>query len=189
MKARTMKWMALVLLASTLFTACKKDHEGEHNHEEVITTVTLKITPHTGVGPTLVYSYDDLDRPGGNNPTIQNIVLAPNMQYHFEIELMDKTKNPAANITQEINNEKESHRFYYLPSAGSNITISGLNNDANGVPVGTTGMLATGAAASGNLRVVLRHYGGNPPNKAATDAVDSPKSSTDVDVTFTTNLQ
>lgn len=184
-----LKWPVLLLAATMLFTACNKDEdEGEGNEEEVITTVTMKLTP-VGGGTTIQFSYDDPDGPGGVTPVMAPVTLPANRQYNFEIELLDKTKNPVANITTEVAAEAAEHRFYYLPSGGSNITISGLNNDANGVPVGTTGVLATGAAASGSLRVVLRHYAGNPPNKAAADAVDNPKSSTDVDVTFGTVLQ
>lgn len=185
-----LKWPVMLMAAALLFTACSKDDddEGEGNEEEVITTVTLKLTP-VGGGTTLQFSYDDPDGPGGASPVVAPVNLPANRQFNFEVELLDKTKNPVSNITTEVAAEAAEHRFYYLPSGGSNITISGLNNDANGVPLGTTGVLATGAPATGSLRVVLRHYGGNPPNKAAADAVDSPKSSTDVDVTFGTVLQ
>lgn len=189
MNKSQMKWPLMLLAAATLFTACNKDDdEGEGNEEEVITTVTMKLTP-VGGGTTIQFSYDDPDGPGGATPVIAPVSLSANRQYNFEIELLDKTKNPVANITTEVAAEGDEHRFYYLPTAGSNLTVSGLNNDANGMPLGTTGVLATGAVATGSLRVVLRHYGGNPTNKAAADAVDSPKSSTDVDVVFGTILQ
>ncbi|OLY92320.1 hypothetical protein SAMN05444008_11585 [Cnuella takakiae] len=189
MKQFQMKWPVLLLAATTLFTACNKDDdEGEGNEEEVITTVTMKLTP-VGGGSTIQFSYDDPDGPGGATPVLAPVTLPVNKQYNFELELLDKTKNPVANITTEVTAEGDEHRFYLIPAATSNLTISGLNNDANGMPLGTTGVLSTGAAANGTLRVVLRHYGGNPPNKATTDPVDSPKSSTDVDVTFNVTLQ
>ena len=184
------KWPMLLLAAATLFTACSKDNdnEGEGNEEEVITTVVLKLTPQSG-GAALQYTYDDPDGPGGNAPTKQDVVLAPNTQYSFEIELLDKTKTPVADITEEVKEEGAEHRIYYLPTGVTNLTVSALSNDANGIPLGTSGTLTTGAATSGTLRVVLRHYGGNPPNKVADDPVDSPKSSTDVDVTFDVRVQ
>lgn len=189
MKQTMKRWSMLLLAAPVLLTACSKASDGENNDEEVITTVNLKVTPHTGGGNAVVFSIDDLDGPGGNLPTQQNVVLAPNTMYHFELELLDKTKNPAADITGEVDEEGDAHRIYYLPSAGSNIQVTGLNNDDNGIPLGTTGFITTGAAGTGNLRVVLRHYGGNPPNKGAQDTWDSPKSSSDVDVTFNTAVQ
>lgn len=187
MTTSKLKWPVLALMGALLFAGCKKDH-GEDHEEEVITTVVLRLTPSTG-GTALQFTYDDPDGPGGNQPNVQNIVLAPATTYNFTVEFLDKTKNPVANITSEIMEEAEEHRMYYLPGAGSNITVSGLNNDRNGIPLGTSGVMTTGASANGTLRVVLRHYGGNPPNKAAADAVDSPKSSTDADVTFTTRIQ
>lgn len=49
---------------------------------------------------------------------------------------------------------------------------------------GITSTWTTGAVATGTLKVTLRHYGGNPPGKAIGDDVNSPKSSTDIEVTF-----
>jgi hypothetical protein len=190
MMKQSMKRLYLLLLAAPVFlAACSKADEGENNDEEVITTVTLKIMPHTGSGNTLVFSVDDPDGPGGNAPIQQNVVLAANTMYHFELELLDKTKDPDADITGEVDEEGDAHRIYYLPSAGNSISVTGLNNDANGIPLGTTGFINTGAAGTGTLRVVLRHYGGNPPNKGANDAWDNSKSSSDVDVTFNTVVQ
>lgn len=181
------RWPVFVLAASTCFTACnKKNGQGEGNEEEVITTLNLKLTPISG-GAALQFSYDDPDGPGGAAPTISPVTLPANRQFNLEVELLDKTKTPVANITDEVEQEADKHRMYYV--SGGNFNVSQLNNDASGLPLGTTGVLATGAAGSGTLRVVLRHYGGNPPNKAATDAVDSPKSSSDVDVTFTVTVQ
>lgn len=191
MKQSTSKWPLLLLAASTLFvTACNKDDddEGEGNEEEVITTVIMKFTPVSG-GNTIQFSYDDPDGDGGNPPTRQDIVLAPNMQYNFEVELLDKTKNPPADITEEVEEEDDEHRVYFTSAAGSNVNVSALNTDDNGITLGTAGRLTTGAAATSTLRVVLRHYGGNPPNKAENDPVDSQKSSTDADVTFNVRVQ
>lgn len=187
---QTMKhWYLLLLAAPVFLAACSKATDGENNDAEVITTVNLKVMPQTGSGNTLVFSIDDPDGPGGNAPTQQRVALAPNTMYQFELELLDKTKDPDANITDEVEEEGDAHRIYYLPSVGSNIQVTGLNNDGDGIPMGTTGFIATGAAGTGTLRVVLRHYGGNPPNKGAADTWDNPKSSSDVDVTFTTVVQ
>ncbi|MGV3657714.1 MAG: hypothetical protein ACO1NX_07160, partial [Chitinophagaceae bacterium] len=126
---------------------------------------------------------------GGANPVQDAIVLAANKTYNVSLQLLDKTKTPAANITTEVEEEGDAHRIYYEPSAGSNITVSGLNNDADGVPLGTTSTWTTGAAAAGTVKVTLRHYGGNPPGKQAADPVNSNKSATDIEVTFVTTVQ
>jgi cell division septation protein DedD len=188
MKRDLLKFSFLLLGSSTLLlTACKKDKE-EENEEEVITTLQLTFVP-VGGGATVTYKYDDPDGPGGSNPTTDEIVLQPNKTYGVAVQLLNKTVNPAENITEEVEDEADAHRFYYEPSAGSNITVSNFNNDINGVPVGITSTWTTGAAATGTVKITLRHYAGNPPNKAAADPVNSPKSATDIEVSFNTKLQ
>jgi hypothetical protein len=179
--------MCLLALAFTvIFSSCKKD-DPEENDEEVITTVTARFIP-VGGGSPIEFSYDDPDGPGGNAPTIQNIQLVANKTYNVSFSFSDKTKNPPVDLTSEITTESDAHRIYYAPSSGSNITISNLNNDGNGIPLGVTSTWTTTSAASGTIKITLRHYGGTPPNKAAADPVDSNKSSTDVEVTFNTTV-
>jgi hypothetical protein len=67
--------------------------------------------------------------------------------------------------------------------------VSGLDNDANGVALGLSSNWVSGAAATGKIKITLRHYGGNPPGKAANDPVNSTKSSTDLEVEFNTKIQ
>ena len=182
---------SLLLLGSAMLTitACEKDdHDHEHNEEEVITTVQLNFVP-VGGGNTLTYKFDDPDGDGGAAPTKDQIVLAANKTYNVTLLLLNKTVNPAADITAEIAAEADAHRFYFQPSGGANIAVSNLNNDAGGIPLGITSTWTTTAAASGTMKVTLRHYGGNPPNKEAGDPVNSSKSATDVEVEFNTTVQ
>lgn len=187
MKKQFFKIVMGVLLTSGILSSCKKD-KVEENEEEVITTMVLNFTP-VGGGTTLSYEFDDPDGPGGAAPSIEEIVLAPATQYNVSVELFNKTETPAGNITEEIEEEADAHRFYYAPSAGSNITVSNLNNDMNGVPVGLTSTWTTGAVATGKITITLRHYPGIPPNKATGDLVDSGKSGTDIEQEFTTKIQ
>lgn len=181
------KMLAIFVLLTTAFASCKKDAH-EHNDEEVITTLRLTFAP-VGGGTNLVYQYDDADGPGGNQPTKEEIVLQPNKSYNVTLQLLNKTVNPAADKTDEIKQEGTSHRFYYEPAAGTNITVSGLDNDANGVALGLSSNWVSGAAATGTIKITLRHYSGNPPGKAANDPVNSTKSSTDLEVLFNTRIQ
>jgi hypothetical protein len=178
----------LVLGSSLLMTACKKDHDHDHNEEEVITTVRLTLTPNGG-GNAVTFQYDDPDGPGGNNPTIEPIVLPANRTYNVSVQLLNKTVNPAEDVTLEVAAESGSHRFYYESSPAALITVSNLNLDNGGIPLGITSTWTTGAAATGTMKVTLRHYGGNPPNKEANDPVNSTKSDTDVEVTFPVTIQ
>ncbi len=184
-----MKFGLLLFSASALLlTSCEKDGDEEENEEEVMTTMRLTFVP-VGGGATVSYQFDDPDGDGGAAPTKDEIVLQPNKSYNVALQLLNKTKNPVGDITAEVAAEADAHRFYYEPSGGSNITVSGLNADGNGVPLGITSQWATGAAATGTVKITLRHYAGNPPGKAAADPVNSSKSSTDIEVDFATRIQ
>ena len=186
---KTIQFLSLLTIGATLFTSCKKDPVVEDNDNEVITTMQLRFVP-LGGGTTVTYAYDDADGPGGAAPTKQTITLAPNKSYNVTLTLLNKTANPITDITTDINGaEAIAHRFYFASTANSNITISSLNNDPNGVELGTSSTWSTGAIATGKTTVTLRHYGGNPPGKAITDLVSSTKSSTDIEVQFDTVIQ
>jgi hypothetical protein len=188
MKKQLLKIAFGIFVLSAAITSCKKDKVEEPNDNEVITTMRLTFVP-AGGGSTLTYQYDDADGPGGAAPTQQEIVLAPSKSYAVSVQLLDKTKTPVADITTEVAAEADAHRFYYEPTAGSNITVSGLNNDGNGVPLGITSTWTTGAVATSKIKITLRHYPGTPPGKAIGDLVSSSKSDTDIDVEFNTKIQ
>jgi len=189
MKKHFLRFSLFLSTAALVLSSCEKDKDEHEEHgEEVITTLQLTFTPVDG-GNTITFKYDDPDGDGGNAPTKDQIVLAPNEVYNVTLQLLNKTVNPAEDITEEIEEEAEAHRFYFTPSTGSNISISNLNNDANGVALGTTSQWTTSSTGTGSIRVTLRHYAGNPPNKAAADLVNSTKSATDIEVDFNTRIQ
>lgn len=179
-----MRTYILIIVLALTVTACKK-LTGESNDEELITTMVITATPQNG-GTSLVFTFNDPDGPGGNNPTIDNIVLNNNTAYNVSVALLNSTVNPPTDITKEVEEENTAHRFYYEASAGSNIAVSSLNNDDAGVPLGIASTWTTTNAATGSITITLRHYPGNPPDKQIPDPVNSPKSSTDISVTFNT---
>lgn len=187
MKSKLLKTTFVILMTGLLISSCEKD-TAEENPEEVITTMKLTLVP-VGGGTTLTYQFDDPDGPGGTAPTQDEIVLAPSKTYNVSIQLLNKTVTPAEDITTEVKEEADAHRFYYENSPGSSISITGLDNDPNGVPLGVTSTWTTGVAANGSLKVTLRHYPAVPPNKAMADLVNSSKSNTDVEVVFITKVQ
>jgi hypothetical protein len=182
------KKMHLIFLILAIFSSCKKESNPETNDEEVITTMKLTFVP-VGGGTTLTYQYDDADGPGGNAPIQDVIALSPSKSYQVSLQLLNKTPNPVADITTEVQAESEAHRFYYEPSTGINLTVSQLDNDTNGVPLGVNGTWTAGSASTGTIKVTLRHYPGTPPGKETADPVNSTKSATDVEVVFNTNIQ
>lgn len=188
MKKQIIKATFGILISSIIITSCKKPTIVEPNAEEVITTMKLTFVP-IGGGATLTYQFDDPDGPGGTIPTKDEIVLAPSRSYNVTVQILNKTATPATDITTEIQAESDAHRFYYEPSAASNINISGLDNDVNGVPLGITGAWATGNATTGTIKITLRHYPGTPPGKEISDSVSSTKSNSDIEVEFNTKIQ
>lgn len=176
-------------IIGVLFSACSKDDDNkEENEEEVITTMIVKLTPQSG-GTAIQFKYDDPDGPGGTAPVKETITLAENTSYDVELLLLNKTVNPVDTISEEVEEEADAHRFYFEPTAGSNIVVSGLDTDADGIPVGLNSKWTTTNAATGKLKITLRHYPGNPPGKALADLVNSGKSGTDIEVEFDTKIQ
>ena len=188
MKKKLVKLFMVIAVFSTLMTSCEKD-DVEPNDEEVITTMKLTFVP-VGGGTSLTYQFRDADGPGGAAPTQQEIVLASNKFYSVTVQLLDETKTPADDISLEVAREADAHRFYYEPTvAAGNMMVGGLNEDTNGVPLGITSTWVTGNVGTGAVRITLRHYSASPPNKAIGDLVNSSKSSTDIEVNFTTRVQ
>lgn len=177
------KLFAVVMLGGLILAGCKKKNNEEENEEELITTVKLTLTP-VGGGSALVYSWKDVDGVGGNAPVIQAVTLAPSKVYNCSVQFLNESVTPAEDITTEVVTEGVDHQVYYAVSGGANLTVSGLNTDAGGLPLGTTATFTTAAASTGSLKITLKH---KPGVKAANDAVT--KGETDVEVDFPVTIQ
>jgi hypothetical protein len=172
----------LIVLLS-IAASCKKESQpAEENDNELITTIELEFTERETDSVT-TFRWDDPDGAGGDVPEVDSILLEENKVYDVKVTLWNKAVTPAENITDEVKGESENHRFYYEVSAGSGITVGGLDNDINGLPLGVASEWTTTAAGSGTLTLVLRHYGSG--GKEPSDPVNSPKSSTDAGAIFT----
>ena len=173
---------------ATILNSCSKEVAEEENDNEVVTTLELHFKERSATNE-MIFRFDDVDGFGSGSvpPVIDIIKLAPGKTYDVELKLLNKTSNPAEDVTAEIEEEAAAHRFYFLPAAGTGITINNFNTDGNGVPVGLTSTWVTGAKATGKIRIILRHY----PNggKANDDPADSPKSGTDIDTEFPTSIE
>jgi hypothetical protein len=114
-----------------------------------------------------------MDGPGGTAPVITgSLALRANTTYTGTITLLDKTKNPAENITDEVAKEKEDHLFFYTPTPAALLAVTRTDRDANNREVGLTTRVATAAAGTGNLQIVLRHQPGTKNGTATTGDVD-----------------
>ena len=177
-------YLAIICVGISL-SSCKKDDPVEANEEELITTVLLQF--NSGANAPLLYEFSDPDGPGGNNPISDNIILEANTQYTLSIRLLDESKTPPVDISEEVEEEANDHRLYLIPGGNQNInSIETTDSDSEGRPLGLKYTITTGSGSQGTLRLVLRHYGNG--GKESSDPVDSPKSSTDVDVEFQTAI-
>lgn len=172
-------FLAALLLAAPLFaTSCKDDKEDPtpDDENELITTVRYTLTP-TGGGSAVTVEYKDLDGAGGNAPTIGSLTLAPNTTYTGAVSFLDESKNPASDITAEVNAENYEHLVVYTPAPMGLVSVTRTDRDRNNLEVGLATRLVTTAAASGTLKITLRHQ---PGTKNGSDTPGS----TDAEVTF-----
>ncbi|MGB0887085.1 MAG: type 1 periplasmic binding fold superfamily protein [Vicingaceae bacterium] len=183
-----------IVLFSLLAVSCKKDedtpepdvHDEDHDHdheEEVITSIILSFVDTTTVGgqPDVEYAFRDPDGDGGNAPTEHDVItLAANTYYNVTVQILNESETPAEDLTPEIQNEDDEHLFCYSPS-NTNVGITRTDSDGT-YEVGINTFWSTGAAASGNTTVTLKHQPG------VKDGTCAP-GDTDVEVTFTTVIQ
>lgn len=177
------KFLAVVMLGGLILAGCKKKNNDEENEEELITTVKVNLT-EVGTSNTLSFTWKDVDGPGGNAPQITPVVLGASKAYNCTLEFLDESKTPAEDITKEIKEEDDEHQIYYEVAAASLISVTNLNTDRRGLPLGTTSSWTTGAAGTGTLKITLKH---KPGIKAAGDLVT--KGETDIEIIFPVTIQ
>jgi hypothetical protein len=177
---RLTPFFLLILGAGVLLTAgCKKDEKG--TEQETITTIVLHFT---GAGLDQEFEWSDTDGDGGNAPNIQEIVLpALSTNINCHVYVYDKSKNPVADITEEIEEESNEHLLVYRPDAALGVTWNYNDTDGNGKPLGVQTRWNTTAPATGKLRVTLYHEPGTK------DDLNNPGGEVDFDVEFPVKIQ
>ncbi|MCH2032642.1 MAG: type 1 periplasmic binding fold superfamily protein [Tenacibaculum sp.] len=181
---KTIKLLAIACISAITFASCSDDENPTPtNEEEVITTMTVTLSPASGSD--VVLKTQDLDGDGPNAPvvTVSGNLLA-NTTYSGTILLENETEDPAENITTEVAEEADEHQFFYSATGITpTFTYTGAN-DSNGNPVGITFSLATGDAGSGTLTFTLRHE----PNKTASGVsggdITNAGGETDIEASF-----
>ena len=158
---RKLTWILLFGVAA-LFTQCKDsgDEVEADDENELITSVTLTFR-EAGTGTVTTFAYKDPDGDGGNAPTkFDTISLKANTSYTLTLALLDESKTPVDDITDEIAEESDEHLLVYTPSPAALLTYTYSDKDKNGYPIGLTGEAKAGAAGAGKLKVQLRHQPG-----------------------------
>lgn len=171
--------------ATVALAACGESTTAPGGEQEVISRVTLSLTP-SGGGSAITAYIDDPDGNGPMAPTTQvgTLSLAAGSSYTGTILFENRLETPPENITEEVAEEAEEHRVVYT-ATGAGLTITTTDLDADGVPLGLTYTVDAGnTAGTGTLRVLLCHYDEDPkPAQATSCTVD-----TDIDVTFTYDI-
>jgi hypothetical protein len=108
--------------------------------------------------------------------------LRANTIYTGAITLLDETKTPVANVTDEVAKESDEHLFVYTSTPANLMTVTRTDRDSKNLEVGIRTQVVTAAAGTGSLRVTLRHQPGSK-NGTATPG------DTDVEVTFPVTVQ
>ncbi|KAA0229845.1 hypothetical protein EDS67_09625 [candidate division KSB1 bacterium] len=185
--------MLLLLLPVLLLWSCKEDNPtnpDNGNEQELITTVTLSLTEN-GTSNVVTATFKDPDGDGGAAPTFGTLTLKAGSTYTGKVELLDESKNPAEDITEEVKEEAEAHQFFYTPQGAlaGRLTVTITDKDSNNLPVGlefTVAVLAGGAvtgSATNSLNVVLSHFDNTPKNGA--DRSDESDIDINIPVTIT----
>lgn len=180
----------LVLVAFTIFaSACTKEDPIVVNQEEVITTLTLTLTPVSDGNEIKLKSYD-LDGFDGPKPPVTTISgnLAANTIYTGSVKVENETESPAENVTIEVKDEGEEHQFFYTFT--NNIgTVAYTDTDNDGNPIGIEFTLTTAAAGSGDLTVTLIHEPAKSADGVKSGSITNAGGGTDVEATFSLTVQ
>jgi hypothetical protein len=123
-----------------------------------------------------------MDGIAGSAPVIDKINLKANTTYTVATELLDERKNPADNVTNEIEEEGDEHRVFHLFYASATAavkdsittaaTVTPLDKDSKNLPIGLEISMVTKAAFTGFLNVVVRHQPGAKDGSYAPGSTD-----------------
>lgn len=134
------------------------------NEIEFITTVNIVFTPTSG-GKKVTIEFKDLDGEGANEPIVTvSSAFEKATTYNGIVSFRNDLANPAIDITPEIIEEALEHQMFYQTTGNLNpirYANTKSNLDSKGMPLGLQSVFTTTTAASGILRVTLRHG----PNK------------------------
>ncbi len=188
---RSLKSLSLVVFTGLLFTACSNDDNDNGdlpepvNEEEVITTMTVTLTPDASGNAVTLKKFDaDGDGPEAPKVTVSGN-LAAGATYAGSIVLLNETVNPADIITKEVEEESNEHQFFYNACGELDVTTEYGNIDDNGNPLGTKFTLIAGEASTGTLTITLRHEPKKPNDGTLADAAGE----TDADATFSITVE
>ncbi|NAS12184.1 type 1 periplasmic binding fold superfamily protein [Poritiphilus flavus] len=180
------KFLSILALTGSLFVACSDDDDAPApvNEEEVITTMTVTLSPQGG-GTDITLQTRDLDGDGPDAPVVTvSGDLAANTTYDGSIVLLNETETPPENVTEEVEAEDDEHQFIFV-TTGNIASVEYDDEDGDGNPVGLSFDLTTGDAGAATLSVTLRHE----PTKPNDGTLAGAGGETDITETFDLTIQ
>lgn len=174
--------LAMGVLLST-FTACDDSEPEPIDEGELITTLKITLVPE-GKAQQVIGIYSDPDGPGGNPATANTINLEANTTYNATITLTDDSKNPAVDITSEVEEEGDEHELFYETLNNLNLAVTKTDLDKNNRTLGLKARVVTSSTSTGKLRITLKHQPGSKGNTP-----DITKGETDVQALFDVVVQ
>jgi hypothetical protein len=180
-KLSSRRVLALGSVVLVSLVACGESSTAPGGESEVISRVTLTLTPSNG-GAALTTYIDDADGKGPTAPSAQVAIpaLVRGVTYTGSVRFENRLVNPVEDITAEVQKESNEHRVFFTVT-GTGVTVTTTDNDGQGRPLGLRFTKAVaGTATAGTTRVVLCHYDDSPKAASATSCTGD----TDIDVTF-----
>ncbi len=151
--------------------------------EEFFTRVVLTLQGDDGSTTTATARDADGDRA---NIEFTPLVLASGVTYTGALTLFDDINEE--DVTGEIAEESAAHLFFFTPvgNAAPRITVTRLDADANGAPLGLAFRVevSAGGAATGSLDVRLAHYENEADKRADHTPENRSGSELELDLTF-----
>lgn len=185
---KTIKLLAIPFFCLALFTSCgDDDNPAPVNEEEVITTMTVTLTP-VGGGATVTLKTQDLDGDGPDAPDVDVTGTFVNgTVYNGTVEFLDETDlNDVEDITAEVEEEGDEHQIFFSTALG---TTNYSDMDINGNPIGLSFTFTPSMTATGGFTVTLRHEPAKDATGVSTGDITNAGGETDITETFTVTVQ
>jgi hypothetical protein len=178
-----MKHIFTLIALFVVSTSCHKEKVEPGDDNELITTVKLEFKSISNSSiPAKTFYWRDIQGDGVAD-SVDPIVLDKNTSYEMIVSLLDETKKPVFDISEEVEEEGDVHLFIFKSNPNGLLNIQIKDLDKNGMPIGLRSEVkAQYAPGNGNLNVILKHQ--PPVNGKVSKTGNEEGGSTDVDVTF-----
>lgn len=170
MKNLVTKIISLSFLTIIFYSCVDDDLPVLINEDELITTVEYTLTNTADPGNVVELKSVDPDGDGPDAPVITTSgMLMVNSSYSGTVRFLNESIAPSDDITVEVQEESDEHEVFYV-STTNGFQIAKADVDDNGNPLGLRTTVQTGAAATGELLILLRHEPKKPNDGTLSDS-------------------